>query len=65
MKTSEVQSEAPSAQRHSVMLHLSRLADHFNQLCPSGRGYIASEDVTYGELTAGAYTGTSPAAVLS
>lgn len=42
------------------MLNLSRLSDKFNQLCPSGRGYITSEDVTYGELTAGAYTGRSP-----
>lgn len=26
-------------------------------MCPSGKGYVASEDVTYGELTADTYTG--------
>lgn len=60
----EVQYQVLRAQRHSVLfnLHLSSLPDQFNQMCPSGKGYISSEDVTYGELTADTYTGRSPPA---
>lgn len=36
-------------------LHVCPLSDQFNQMCPSGRGFIPNGDLLYGVPTADSY----------